>query len=299
MDFASSPLVQTDWLAEHLDEPSLRIVDARWRGDGSGRQLYLQGHLPGAIHLDWHADLNYTGRVPDLLLPPGRFAAVMEANGIGDETRVVAYAETDYSGAARLWWALRYYGHDQAAVLDGGITKWLAEGRPLSLDVPQSPAARFVPRPQPEWLATAIDVEAALADPAGTVRLVDTRPPEQYAGLAVWTPNGSLFLPAGQGFVEVEGRPMRAGHIPGAVHLHASRNLDPAADWTYLSPEALRAQAEAAGIHPGQQVILYCGVGISASLGLFSLHLAGFDHVSLYDGSWAEWGTDPTRPIAR
>lgn len=292
-------LLDTAWLAAHLEDSSLRIVDARWREDGSGRQLYLESHIPGAVHLDWHLDLNHTrDGVRDLLLPPDEFAAVMSAAGIGDETRVVTYAETDYSGAARLWWALRYYGHERVAVLDGGITRWLAEGRPVSRQVPQFPPARFTPRPQPALLATAAEIEAALRDPSSPVALVDTRPPEQYAGLAVWTPPGSRYLPPGQGWIELDGRVFRAGHIPGAISLPSSENLDPSG-WTFLDPQALRARALAAGVRPEQRVIAYCGVGISASLGLFALHLAGYPDLALYDASWEEWGADPHRPVIR
>jgi thiosulfate/3-mercaptopyruvate sulfurtransferase len=308
LDLANHPLIETDWLAAHLDDAGLRIVDARWRGDGSGRQLYLAGHIPGAVHLDWDRDLSYTsGHVRNLLVPPERFAAAMAAAGIGDDTGVVAYAETDHSGAARLWWALRYYGHDQVAVLNGGLTKWTAEGRPLSADIPQPSSAaairlshRFTPRPQPDLLATAAEVERALAEGSGQsgVRLVDTRPPEQYAGRAVWTPAGSLYLPHGQDGVQVAGTVIRGGRITGAVHLHSSANLDPE-DWTYLTADALRDRALTAGVRPEQRVITYCGVGISASLGLFALHLAGYRNLALYDASWAEWGTDPTRPVER
>ena len=131
MDFSARPLLETAWLEAHLADDDLRIVDTRWRGDGTSRDVYQQGHLPGAVHLDWHHDLSWTNEhgVRDLLLPPESFAAVMETVGIGDHTRVVAYAETDHSGAARLWWALRFYGHKQVAVLNGGWTKWVAEGR--------------------------------------------------------------------------------------------------------------------------------------------------------------------------
>jgi thiosulfate/3-mercaptopyruvate sulfurtransferase len=292
-------LVETAWLADHLNDPGLRIVDARWRGDGSGRQLYLAGHIPGAVHLDWHLDLNQArGSIRDLLLPPEQFSAVIGSAGIGDETRVVAYAETDYSGAARLWWALRYYGHDQVAVLNGGITRWLEEGRPVSQEFPAVSPARFTPRPRPELLATVDEIEAALQDPEDRVFLVDTRPPEQYAGLAVWTPPGSHYLPPGQDRVEIDGRVFRAGHIPGASSLPSSENLNPTT-WTFLDPEALRARALAAGARPEQRIITYCGVGISASLGLFALHLAGFSDLALYDGSWEEWGAGPNRPVVR
>lgn len=128
----------------------MRVVDARWRGDGTGRELYQQGHLPGAFHLDWQRDLSWTDErgVGYLLLPPEPFATVMEAAGIGDRTRVVAYAETDHSGAARLWWALRFYGHEQVAVLNGGWTRWVAEGRAVETEVPRPAPATFTPRPR-------------------------------------------------------------------------------------------------------------------------------------------------------
>lgn len=287
-------LVETAWLAEHLYDPRLRVVDMRWRGDGSGRRLYYQGHIPGAVHLDWHSDLN-GGSADDLLLPPDRFAALMAANGIGDDSAVVAYADTDHSGAARLWWALHYHGHEQVAVLNGGIDKWLAEGRSLTTAVPQPAAARFTPRLQPRWLATADEIAATLENRAAGAQLVDTRPPEQYAGLAVWSPQGSRYLPPGQAWIEVDGARLRAGHIPGAVHLHSVDNLAP--DWTYRSPPDLATLAAQAGLRTDRRVILYCGVGISASLGLFSLHLAGFNDLALYDASWREWGADPDRPV--
>lgn len=297
LDLVAHPLVETDWLADHLADPDLRIVDARWRGDGSSRRLYSIGHIPGAVPLDWHLDLSYdAGAVRDLLLPPERFATVMRAAGIGDGMAVVAYADTDHAGAARLWWALRYYGHKQVAVLNGGFTKWLAERRPVTTEPPNPAPQVFTPRPWPDLLATGAVVAAAVGEPG--VRLVDTRPPEQYAGRAVWTPAGSHYLPAGQDWVEIDGRPIRGGRVPGAVSLPSTGNLDPL-DWRFLPAEALLNRAAAAGLRPEQRVITYCGVGISAALGLLALHLAGYRRVSLYDASWAEWGIDPARPVER
>ncbi|HLW02989.1 MAG TPA: sulfurtransferase [Ktedonobacterales bacterium] len=299
LDFAKHPLVETAWLEAHLEEPDLRVVDARWRGDGTSHKLYQQGHLPGAVNLDWHSDLSWTDArgVRDLLLPPAPFAAMMEAAGIGDHTRVVAYAETDHSGAARLWWALRYYGHAQVAVLNGGWTKWVAEGRAVSTEPPHPAPTRFSSRPQPEWLATAAGIKQALKGADSLVRLVDTRPAEQYAGQAIWTPEGSRPFPPGQNWLQLaDGRVMYGGHIPGALHLHASSTLNPS-DWTFRDPAAIHALASARGLEPTHHIITYCGVGISASLGLFALHLAGYRHLALYDASWEEWGTDPTRPI--
>jgi thiosulfate/3-mercaptopyruvate sulfurtransferase len=299
LDFATHPLVEASWLAEHLSDDDVCIVDARWRGDGTSRVLYRHGHIPGAIHLDWYHDLSWTDArgVRNLLLPPEPFAAVMEAAGIGDHTRVVAYAETDRSGAARLWWALRFYGHEQVAVLNGGWTRWVDEGLPVSSEAPRLSPKKFTPRPLPQLLATATEIMQALREKDTLVRLVDTRPAEQYKGQAIWTPNGSLFLPSGKHCIALpDQRMMRGGHIPGAVHLHATRCLNPA-DWTYLSLESIRSLAAGAGLEPGQRVITYCGVGISASLGLFALYLAGYRNVALYDASWEEWGTDPTSPV--
>jgi thiosulfate/3-mercaptopyruvate sulfurtransferase len=130
-DFVAHPLVEPSWLEAHLTDDDVCVVDARGLADGTSRELYRQGHLPGAAYLDWQCDLSWTDErgVGYLLLPPEPFAAVMEAVGIGDRSRVVAYAETDHSGAAQLWWALRYYGHDQVAVLNGGWTRWVAEVR--------------------------------------------------------------------------------------------------------------------------------------------------------------------------
>jgi 3-mercaptopyruvate sulfurtransferase SseA len=187
LGFVAHPLVEPSWLAAHLHDGDVRVVDARWRGDGTSRELHRQGHLPGAVHLDWQRDLSWTDErgVGYLLLPP-------EA---------------------------------------------------------------FTPCPRRHLLALAREIEQALLGAGARVRLVDTRPREQYEGQAVWTPHGSLFLPSGRSWLALaDGRVMRGGHIPGAVHLHASRLLNPI-DWTYLSRESLRALAQGAGLEPEQRVI--------------------------------------------
>ena len=299
LDFAAHPLVDAAWLAANLDAPGLRIIDSRWRGDGSANLLYQSGHIPGAVHLDWQTDLSYVRYGVDyLLLPPIRFTALMSSLGLGDDTRVIAYADQDYSGAARLWWALRYYGHNQVGVLNGGMDHWLAAGFPVETKTPIPAPVIFTPHPQPALLAKLPEIEAAIANPDRPVRLINTRPPEQFAGQAVWTPNGSLYLPQDLDWVAVKGRPMRGGHLPGAVHLVSSSLLDPLT-WTFLEPDEILTRTQDLGIKPEERVITYCGCGLSASLGLFALHLAGFKDLALYDGSWEEWGRDPDKPIER
>jgi thiosulfate/3-mercaptopyruvate sulfurtransferase len=288
-------LVETGWLAEHLYDPNIRIVDARWREDGSSRRLFSEGHIPGAVPLDWQRDLNYTDArgVRDLILPPPKFAGVVGNAGISNNTWVIAYAETDYSGAARLWWALNYYGHSRVSVLNGGFTKWLQEGRTVNLNQPAVAPAKFISRPDPAWLATAAEILEA--NP--TIKLIDSRPLEQYEGKAVWTPAGSRYLPAEETTINIGARtPMRAGHLPGAVHWHATTTFDPKT-WTLLPPDQLREMATARGITPEQRLVTYCGVGISASQSLLALYIAGFRNLALYDASWEEWGTDPRYPI--
>lgn len=301
------PLVETEWLAAHLADPDLQVVDCRWRGDLSSRALYGAGHLPGAVPLDWQHDFGETrDGVRDMLLLPADFAQLMASRGIGAETPVVAYAESDHSGAARLWWALRAYGHNNVAVLNGGFTKWQAERRPIETGLGRFAAFgraglnghhadSFVSRPQPGWIATGEDVAAAL-HPGGPI-LIDTRPPEQYRGEAVWTPLGSAYLAAGCGCIDVGGRiPTRGGCIPGSRHWHALSLYRPG-PWTFRPASELSQIAAGLGLTPDDSLITYCGGGISACAVLFALRLIGFPRVALYDGSWDEWGTDPERPI--
>jgi thiosulfate/3-mercaptopyruvate sulfurtransferase len=300
LDFEEWPLVESEWLAEHLSDPRVRIVDTRRRGDGSGAEHYKRGHIQGAVHLDWHDDLNHSVRnVNDLLIPPDKFAEVMTRNGISNDSLVVAYADQDYSGAARLWWALRLYGHEQTAVLNGGYDKWNAENRKISQELPVPNQAIFVPEPQPDWLATVFEISQSIIEQDSNVCLVDTRPPEQYRGEAFLTPTSSRYLTEDQDWIFISNQKMRSGHIPGAKHLDSSGNLDPTNYWTFLSPEDLCRRAISEGIGAEQRVITYSWWGISASMGLFSFYLAGYRNLSLYDGSSSEWGTDLNRPVER
>ncbi|MDP9341037.1 MAG: sulfurtransferase [Actinomycetota bacterium] len=288
-------LVETGWLADRLDDPDVVLVDMRWREDGSGHARYERGHIPGAVFLDWSIDLvDPDHPVAFMLAPPDRFARVMERRGIGDGSLVVAYADAHGSGPFRLWWACRVYGHDNVRVLDGGLRKWIAEGRPLSTESPRPRPVRWTPRFEPGWQAGSADVAGAAG--REDVMVLDSRPPEQFRGEAVWFETGPVAADP-DGFARTPRGRIRAGRVPWAASLPAASLYRE--DDTLKSPQELRELLGGAGVRPEARAITYCGVGISASALAFALKLAGVKRVSLYDASWEEWGRDPDRPIAR
>lgn len=275
------PLVTTEWLASELGNARLRIVDVRWYLDPArkGSDAYRAGHIPGAVFLDIDADLSAPGgrRGGPLGRHPWpsseQVGEVMSGAGIGADTRVVAYDDQAGAAAARLWYVLRAYGHDDAAVLDGGITKWSVEGRPIETSVASPPAARFVPRARPGFVVTKSELMAA---PPGTL-IVDARAAERYRG-------------------ELEPIDPRAGHIPGARNVPFSENLTRDPVPVFLPPSALRERYAATGADASEPIV-YCGSGVTACHGLLALHLAGLGG-KLYAGSWSEWSADPTTPVA-
>ena len=278
-----SLLVETDWLADHLRDPMLRIVDIRGiiKPPDASKPWYLPqieayrgGHIPGAGFVDWTEDIvEPTAPVHMTLAGPQRFKALMERLGIGDPHRVVVYDDTG-AIAPRLWWALNYYGHPEVRLLDGGWPKWVAEGRPVTAEIPMRPPAVFTPRVCREWRVGAAEVRAALNDPR--VALVDCRSPKEFVG-------------------EI-GRGERKGRIPGAVNVPVSRFLDPEMR-TWKDPAEIRKQFEAAGVTQDRRVITYCNAGVSASVGLFALKLLGYEDATNFAGSWYEWETDPANPV--
>ena len=288
-------LVSTEWLAEHLSDPDVVVVDMRWREDGSGRQRYERGHIPGAVFLDWSTDLvDPDHLVAFMLARPDRFASTMERVGIGDDTVVVAYTDAGGSGPFRLWWACRRYGHDQVRILDGGLDLWKAEGRPTTPDLPAPRAASWTPRPTLAPVATAEDVARAEDEPS--VVVLDSRPSEQFEGAAVWFETGPV--PADRdGIAHTSRGDLRAGRVPWAQSIPWSELYRP--DGTMKTPEELQALLARAGVEPDSSCITYCGVGISAAALLYALHRAGFEDAALYDASWEEWGRDPERPVVR
>jgi thiosulfate/3-mercaptopyruvate sulfurtransferase len=256
---------------------------------GDGRQVstyagaaddYAAGHIPNAIYLDWTRDIvDPDDPVPVQVAPPACFAAELGRRGIGDDYLIVAYDEHPAAQfATRLWWALRYYGHDRAMVLDGGLARWRREGRPLTREVPAFPPATFTPRVQPSWRATGEAVLQALGDPGVTI--VDARDEAQYTGTV-------YRVHEGHG---------RAGHIPGALSLPREALIDPATG-RFRPIEELRDIFTRAGIAPQERVIAYCNGGVAATTVLFGLALAGHPHLTNYDGSWNEWGVREEWPV--
>jgi thiosulfate/3-mercaptopyruvate sulfurtransferase len=276
-----TPLISTAELAGHLADPDWFVADCRFElgKPDFGRDAWRAGHIPGALHVDLERDLSApvtpsTGRHP--LPSPGAFAATLARLGIANDTRVVCYDAGPGAYAARLWWMLRWVGHEAVAVLDGGFAAWTAEGRPVSAEQPTRTPARFTPRPRPEMVIDAAGVAAALA--RGET-LVDVRGAERFEGKA--EPIDAV-----------------AGHVPGAVNLPFARNL--AATGRFLGPEELAALwRESAGSEPGRAPICMCGSGVTACQGLLALEAAGIPGGRLYAGSWSEWIQDPARPVAR
>jgi thiosulfate/3-mercaptopyruvate sulfurtransferase len=276
----ASPLVSTVWLAQHLNDPNVRLVDIRGRVAPatdphphyfSHRAAYDESHIPGAVFIDWVKDITIDGPDKMQIAPPEKFAALMGKIGVGAKTTVVAYDDASGMFAARLWWALNYYGHEKVVVLDGGWQKWLAENRKVTDESPRLPITKFEPKINPTLRRTADDV-ANLSDQA---KLVDVRTTEEYTGKA--------------------SRAKRFGHIPGAINLPRTNLVGKNGEM--LPGGIIEDLLLAADLQPEDEVVLYCNGGVSASYGLLALRVAGYDGGAVYDGSWKDWGNDDQRPI--
>ncbi len=268
-------LIDGDNLAAHLADPDWVIVDCRFRLDDTefGRREYEAGHIPGAVyaHLDEtlsNPPTTDNGRHP--LPPPEILIERMGRLGIDSSKQVVAYDDKNGMVAARLWWLLRYLGHDAVAVLDGGWPAWLETSRSLHSGIEENAAVEFTGNPRMEWVVLANDVpDVAL--------LVDSRAPERYRG-------------------EVEPIDSVAGHIPGAVNYFYQDSWSE--NGRYLPPAQIRQRMQAVlGETDSDEAVFYCGSGVTACVNLLALTYAGLGNGRLYAGSWSDWITDPARPI--
>jgi thiosulfate/3-mercaptopyruvate sulfurtransferase len=275
-------LITAGELNEHLGDAGWVVVDCRFNlaDHEQGRKEYLAGHVPGAVYAHLDEDLSgpivkgATGRHP--LPSVERAAAVFSRLGIGQGTQVVAYDDRGGMSSGRLWWMLRWLGHDAVAVLDGGWQAWQEAGFPTRGGEEARPAAEFAPQPREGFAVDANAVQRLRTDPA--YKVVDSRAADRYRG------ENETMDPVG-------------GHIPGAVSGPFGENLG--ADGRFKSPEELRARFEALlGETPAERAVFYCGSGVSAAHNILAVAHAGLGDAKLYPGSWSEWIVDPARPVA-
>jgi thiosulfate/3-mercaptopyruvate sulfurtransferase len=273
-------LASTAWLADEVNRPEIRVLDVRWRPDGTGAQVFEAGHVPGAVSIDWLTELNEAPGDEDgpalRLAGPDQVAATMSRAGVGDGSSVVIYDDANGLYASRVWWSLRVYGFESARVLDGGFPAWEQERRIVSTASLSHAEAAFTPRLNPRLRLTTADVRSLLG--SADAQIVDGRAVPEYRGH--------------------EGNARRLGHIPGAVNLPVGATHEPGSQ-RLRDAETLRGQLQRATIAKGRRLVCYDGTGIGAARLAFVLALLGHDDVAVYDGGWADWGDRLDLPVER
>lgn len=272
---AKNWIVETEWLAQHLDAPDLVILDGSWHLPTSGRDAraeFLQEHIPGAIFFDIDDLSDEKSDLPHMLPSTVKFASRMKKMGVGDGKRIVVYDSVGLFSAARVWWTFRAMGHQDVAVLNGGLKKWKAEGRPLE-DGPPPPrqSRHFTPLQNSELIRDLSDMKSYVEK--GGMQIVDARPAARFEG------------------AESEPRPgLKMGHIPGSKNVPSQSVLN--ADGTLKPAAELDKIFRDAGIDPNAPVVTTCGSGVTASILSLALAVLGQTNAAVYDGAFAEWGKE-------
>jgi len=273
-------LVSTNWLAAHLKNPDLRIIDASWylpdmKRDGKAE--YQAEHIPGARFFDIDEISDLRSELPHMAPPVEKFMSRMRAMGIGDGHQVVVYDGTGLFSAARVWWLFRLMGKSDIAVLDGGLAKWKAEGHPTE-DMPPIVRDRHMTTQRQSWMVKDV-TQVSAASKLGDQEIIDARSPSRFRGEAPEPREG-----------------LRAGHIPGSKNVHYATLLNE--DGTMKDVGGLKSAFETAGVDLSKPTITSCGSGVTAAILNLALERMGKKDHSLYDGSWTEWGAFPTLPVA-
>lgn len=276
------PLVSCDWLAERLDWPEIVVLDASFFLPNQQRnpvEEYRQAHVPGARFFDMDEVADKATHLPHMLPNPQQFADAVGVLGVGNDTHIVVYDSNFFMASARLWWTFRVFGHDRISVLDGGLARWKAEGRPLTVKLATVTPRRFDANFRPQLVRDLEQIKALLKE-AGA-QILDARSPGRFAG------------------IEPEPRAgLRSGHIPGSFNLFF-KNLIDETTYRLKSPGELEGLYRAAGIDARRPVVTTCGTGVTASILALGLYCIANENAAVYDGSWTEWGGRGDTPVSR